>query len=196
MAATGASAVAHHKPEFVYRGDTRPPEEIFKDGFKARGGADAEDDLLAHVEGGLNLLKTGYISTSQSLRTPAAFLKPVFKSNHQEDAYVDPKDPTIKYNRRIGWIYYINTTGLDMVYVPDKLHQKHKDKYGYQQEWAVKGSIPGHNIQQAHHVDGYIKRYSDLSNMKQGVDPIFPPDKPNPFKEITKNKGYAHEKKK
>lgn len=192
MAAAVSSSLDRHKPNFVYRGDTRPPEEIFKEGFKARGGVDAEDDLLAHVEGGLNLLKTGYISTSQSLRTPAAFLKAVYKSNGQEDAYVDSKDPTIKYNRRIGWIYYINTTNLDMVFVPDKLSPKQKDKYGYQQEWAVKGSIPGHNIQQAHHVDGYIKRYSDLANMKQGVDPIFPTDKPNPFKEVTKNQGYTY----
>ncbi|MCO5607322.1 hypothetical protein L7F22_061517 [Adiantum nelumboides] len=188
--ATSAGPASHYKLQFVYRGDTRPPDKIFKEGFQARGGADAENDLLAHVEGGSNLLKTGYISTSQSLRTPAAFLKPVFRSNHEEDAYVDPKNPTIKYNRRIGWIYYINTTGLDMVYVPDKVPQKLKDKYGYEQEWAVKGSIPGHNIQQAHHVDGYIKRYSDLANMKQGVDPVFPLDKPAPFKEVTKNKGY------
>lgn len=122
------------KPNMVYRGDTRAPAEIFKDGFKSRGG---DEELLKHVLGGENLLKSGYISTSQSLRTPAAFL------TRTQESYVDPKNPLIKYDRRVGWVYYIDTTGLDMYYVPDLLPaQKEKDKYGYQQEWAIKGTIP------------------------------------------------------
>lgn len=181
---SSSSANARHVPAMVYRGDTRGPSEVFKNGFKPHGG---DEDLLKHVHGGENLLKSGYISTSQSLRTPAAFL-----TAKREDSYVDPAQPLIKYDKREGWVYYIDTSNLHMSYVPDLLvlTQKDKDKYGYQQEWAIKGPIPPQNIKQAQRVDGYIKRYSDFTNMKQGVDPIFPPNKADPYKETTVNSNY------
>lgn len=180
---SSSSTGARHQPIMVYRGDTRAPGEIFKDGFKSRGG---DEELLKHVKGAENLLKSGYISTSQSLRLPAAFL------TRTDESYVDPKNREVKYDRRVGWVYHINTTGLNMSYVPDLLPtQKEKNQYGYQQEWATKGTIPGKNIKLAQHVDGYIKRYSDLCNMKQGVDPIFPPEKPTPYKEQKLNPNYG-----
>ncbi|KAJ7533480.1 hypothetical protein O6H91_13G051200 [Diphasiastrum complanatum] len=177
-------------PQMVYRADSRPPSEIFKNGFKPRGGASGDDDLLAHVVGGENLLKTGLISTSQSLRIPPLFLKPIPKQDGSLDMY-GPDAHTV-YTRRGGWVYYINTTNLDMVYVPDKLPQK--TKYLYQQEWAVKSPIPGSNIRLAHHVEGYMRRYQDFKDPIRGPDALFPVDKPDPFKEKIENPNYAFKK--
>ncbi|MBL0741392.1 RHS repeat-associated core domain-containing protein [Chryseolinea lacunae] len=65
--AEGASAI---KPiSYVFRGDTRPPSQIFAEGgFTARG---TNMDLLEHAMG--NPINSGYIPTSKSPRTARRF---------------------------------------------------------------------------------------------------------------------------
>ncbi|KAI5066492.1 hypothetical protein GOP47_0019116 [Adiantum capillus-veneris] len=46
-------------PLLLFRGDSRAPAVIFKDGFEAKGGLDGVVDLAAHVQGGENLKKSG-----------------------------------------------------------------------------------------------------------------------------------------
>lgn len=53
--------------EVLYRGDTRPPEEIFKHGFSARG---KNLDILAHVNGNMN---SRFVSFSKSKLVAAFF---------------------------------------------------------------------------------------------------------------------------
>ncbi|XP_024538613.1 uncharacterized protein LOC9656870 [Selaginella moellendorffii] len=176
---------ARQPPKFIYRGDTRVAvDDVFKNGIKAAG---KNTDVLAHVRGGPNLSDTAYIATTQTRRVAGVFMKQVIP----EDSFVDKTHPEIKYYRRTGWLYTINTAGLEMVYVPDFLEEKKLQKeintYSWQQEWAVKGAIPAKNIKEAQLVDGYFWRFSDYdANLKRAnVDAIYPADKESPYK--TKN---------
>ena len=57
---SGAEVVAPNTARPTFRGDSRPPSEVFNDGFEAVGG---DMDLLRHAEGYPN---SGYVSTSTS----------------------------------------------------------------------------------------------------------------------------------
>lgn len=59
-------AIANPPPKFVYRYDTRPPGEIFNNGFTAMGVELGNNDPLLHIVGGDVLDDTRFISTSES----------------------------------------------------------------------------------------------------------------------------------
>jgi hypothetical protein len=50
-------------PGVLYRGDSRSPNDIFANGFTARG---TNYDLVSHVHGGAGANDSGYVSTSGS----------------------------------------------------------------------------------------------------------------------------------
>ncbi|MER6563531.1 hypothetical protein ABT300_38575 [Streptomyces sp. NPDC001027] len=59
-------------PRDLYRGDSRPPEEIFRDGFTARG---HNNDLVAHVHGGERHMDSNYISTTGTRTVAESFAR-------------------------------------------------------------------------------------------------------------------------
>lgn len=183
-----ASGSSRTPPLLLFRGDSRKPDLIFKDGFVAKGGLDGVVDLLSHVKGGEKLKATGLISTSQSLRIP-----PIFMDFLPKDGRLDTKtgpDGQI-YTNRFGWIYQIKpSSDLKMEYIPDFLGKNHPDLkplYNYQQEWAVYYSIPPKNIKSAQRFQGYV-RNQDLLDGRGPFTVSIPGEQP--FHEVVENPRY------
>ncbi|PFH56514.1 hypothetical protein XA68_16402 [Ophiocordyceps unilateralis] len=110
------------RPGYFYRGDFRPPEEVFKNGFKARG---TDMDIRLHLR---SSRRSGYVSISRSHRSAARHsFGPV-------------------WNRRyVGYLYRIAPHNLPDGYWIPELHQTTEVEAS--QEFAVAGDIPPENIQ-------------------------------------------------
>ena len=64
------SKASNKSDNFVFRGDTRSPEEIFRDGFTSKG---TNFDLQAHAGGLID--DSGFISTSKSFDVAKSFVE-------------------------------------------------------------------------------------------------------------------------
>ncbi|TDC99267.1 hypothetical protein E1181_29785, partial [Saccharopolyspora terrae] len=61
------------RPRWMYRGDTRPPEEVFRDGMTSWG---RDYNLVSHVHGGDAARNSGYVSVTPSATAAHQFVVP------------------------------------------------------------------------------------------------------------------------
>jgi hypothetical protein len=133
-------------PDTVYRADTRPPSEIFQNGFTSHGN---DYNLWQHQSGGGFLDNSGYISTTQKPGAATQFLKP---STGQNGIMTDNG---VIYQYRQGQVYHIEPTG-NMVHLPSQqMTGNLQDTYSAQAEWAAVHHIDPQNIQGVSTHSGY-----------------------------------------
>ncbi|RSM64970.1 hypothetical protein DMH04_50375 [Kibdelosporangium aridum] len=158
----------------LYRGDSRPPSEIFQNGFSGRG---RDYNLVNHVHGGEAARNSAYISTSEDAGESARFARSQGLASNIEqlerqaiacrDRVARPRAPW-----QSVWTYFMDRTNPGCVadsqgrlplrtyvyeidpryagaayHVPD-LFQAHPElaRFGGQREWAYRDSIPRHAI--------------------------------------------------
>ncbi|NGO47431.1 hypothetical protein [Streptomyces ureilyticus] len=172
LVATTGSASAQNEPSgsvsqgqppgVVYRGDSRSPNDIFANGFTARG---TNYDLRSHVHGGAGSYDSGYISTSGSRDVAVPFARSQGQINLANQAG-EPRcqGPGWTIGESIpvvGWlimshcihstveartfVYTINPQFANvLLYVPDQLRGDPAmyDHYRSQDEWAFFHRIP------------------------------------------------------
>jgi hypothetical protein len=134
-------------PGSVYRTDTRPPGEIFQNGFTSHGN---DYNLWKHQTGGQYLNDTGYISTTQNPAKANQFLKPAMSGpgliQHEG----------VNYLPRQGQIYHIDPTG-NLVHLPSQqMTGNLQDTFSAQEEWAAVHHIDPQNIQGVSTHSGYF----------------------------------------
>lgn len=111
--------VKYEGSDLLKRGDRRPPEDIFKDGFSARG----ENTNLGSHQGGAN--DTGYISTSTDASQAIKFAKDSAGANGQ------------------SYVYTIDSAGLHGI---DMNASTNNPWFMNELEIAVPGKIPNSRI--------------------------------------------------
>lgn len=147
-------------PRDVFRTDTRPPEEIFRDGFTARG---TNYDLPAHVRG--TLQDSGWISTAGTIPAAEQFMASAglaaladvsqrgFCARGGEFFLPIPGLGNIiagfcqgQEIRAVSFMYTIDpTVARNAVYVPDQLGpttDANLRRFFQQDEWAYVHRIP------------------------------------------------------
>ncbi|MFC8674100.1 hypothetical protein ACFUEN_15665 [Streptomyces griseorubiginosus] len=148
-------------PEYVYRGDSRAPYEIFTNGFRSVG---TDYDIQRHVQGGNNA-RSGYISTSAALSESESFARSQGGRNLDSMA----AQPSCRLGRPIavwstipglggwrtsdcdgGWVeadtfVYLIDAGMahNALYIPDQVRGNTTlARYASQEEWAYVRRIP------------------------------------------------------
>jgi Flp pilus assembly protein TadG len=118
---------------YVYRRDSRSPDEIFRSGFSAKG---SNMDLGQHVEGSGQGGASGYVSTTKDERVAFKLFWQANEINYKPD-----------------WIYKIRDCGcgvdVNQTLDPCKLPPAIADKvnaYAYQEEVAIPGKINPEDI--------------------------------------------------
>lgn len=133
-------------PDNVYRVDTRPPNEIFQNGFTSHGN---DYNLWQHQSGGAFLENSGYISTTQRPGAATQFLTPSTGQN----GFLNENG--VLYQYRQGQVYHIEPTG-NMVHLPSQqMTGNLQDTYSAQEEWAAVHHIDPQNIQGVATHSGY-----------------------------------------
>ena len=142
-------------PSSVWRLDSRKPEVIFRDGFIAYGN---NQNLLDHVEG---IIVKGEYETSNFISTtstPEAAFKIVdgmFKA-------ANPPEEIFQYKIRADHNFFDINTSLHLVRSSSPNYSRASAlllQHGWQEEYAVQGSIPPEQIISAYPVikkDGQI----------------------------------------
>jgi hypothetical protein len=154
-------------PRDLYRGDSRSPDEIFRDGFTARGG---NNDLVTHVHGGEGSMDSNYISTTGTLAVAETFARSQGTvalvgvardpgcSTGQLAAYamIPVFGPYLMSRCQAGeitthsYVYVIDPTwARNALKVVDQLQQERPDmadRYRGQDEWAYVRHIPNYAI--------------------------------------------------
>ncbi|MFI6549334.1 hypothetical protein ACIBO9_39435 [Streptomyces prunicolor] len=168
-------------PRDLYRGDSRPPGEIFSTGFTARG---TNYDLQAHVQGD-RAGNSGYISTTGTLGVSETFARSQGLRNLDSVA-AQPRCSTGRLafysfipglgnflmerceNGQItaeSFVYTIDPVwARDALYVPDQVRGNAAlQRYASQDEWAYVHLIPNYAItgvriyrMTAHATRGYV----------------------------------------
>ncbi|CAA7197433.1 MULTISPECIES: enterotoxin A family protein [Chryseobacterium] len=137
-------------PNLVYRVDSRSPDQIFRDGFTARG---LSYNLGNHVLGGSYLINSGYISTSDSMEAAINIASSSINNQLQTTWGLD------SYGRAQyrTWIYFIAPSPTNFISVnanlpPTQIFQR----YMGQNEWAAVDRIYPGNIVSAMPVTRYF----------------------------------------
>ncbi|RNA61476.1 hypothetical protein D1631_05780 [Chryseobacterium nematophagum] len=137
-------------PNLVYRVDSRSPDEIFRDGFTARG---ISYNLGNHVLGGSYLNNSGYISTSENMESTINMTSSSINNSLQTTWGVD------SYGRGQfrTWIYFIAPSPTNFISVnanlpPTEIFQR----YSGQNEWVAVDRIYPGNIVSAMPVTRYF----------------------------------------
>ncbi|MBB5121225.1 scabin-related ADP-ribosyltransferase [Streptomyces eurocidicus] len=130
-------------PKTVYRVDIRPPEEIFREGFKVPG-AGTNNNLLDHVSGRSTRQASGPLGGTTN-----------FVSTSVSERYAAKQGTfgLLAQNQKV-WVYAIQPdrnfydvqASLDPATnrIPEQLRthvEGPRAQYAYQQEWASQGSI-------------------------------------------------------
>lgn len=68
---------------YVYRGDSRPPEVVFREGFAARG---TDLDIRRHLSGGS--LNDGFVSTTSDVNMAIFYAVQRARDNQQDEGYL------------------------------------------------------------------------------------------------------------
>ena len=68
---------------YVYRGDSRPPDVVFREGFTARG---TDLDIRRHLSGGS--LNDGFVSTTRSVSVAIYYAVQRARDNQQSEGYL------------------------------------------------------------------------------------------------------------
>lgn len=130
-------------PNYVYRVDSRSPDEIFRDGFTARG---LDASITEHTIGGSFLARSRYISTTSS-REAAADIA----SSQVNDTYLNQWscDSTGRIQCRT-WVYRITPQVSNIFSLPDNLPRTPQfDRYRGQFEWPAIDRIYTEHIESA-----------------------------------------------
>lgn len=147
--ANAAPIPLHHRglntsiplPKYVYRVDSRSPDEIFRNGFTARG---RDSSITQYVIGGSYLASATYISTTENRDTAVAIA-----SSQVNDTYRNAWncDSTGRIQCRT-WIYTILPQATNFFSIHDNLPRAPQfDRYRGQQEWvAVDRIYPQHIV--------------------------------------------------
>ncbi|CAA7386721.1 enterotoxin A family protein [Chryseobacterium fistulae] len=128
-------------PNLVYRVDSRSPDEIFRDGFTARGNS---YNLGNHVLGGSYMSTTGYISTSDNMESVLNMASSSLNNSLQTTWGVD----SYRRAQYRTWIYFIAPSPTNFFSVnanvpPTPTFQR----YAGQNEWvAVDRIYPGNIV--------------------------------------------------
>ncbi|MEV6941978.1 hypothetical protein AB0N07_08220 [Streptomyces sp. NPDC051172] len=160
-------------PGVLYRGDSRSPNDIFANGFTARG---TNYDLVSHVHGGAGANDSGYVSTSGSQDVSETFARSQGMQNLADQAN-QPRCQGAGWTIGqmipvVGWlvtshcehgvveartfVYTINPQFAGVVlHVPDQLRgdPNMANTYRGQDEWAFFHEIPPQAITGVHIYD-------------------------------------------
>ncbi|MEV0219994.1 hypothetical protein [Streptomyces sp. NPDC050704] len=154
-------------PHDLYRGDSRPPDDVFRNGFTARG---HNNDLVAHVHGGDRHVDSNYISTTGTRSVAENFARRGGMENLAELA-AQPRCSTGRmaayaFIPVVGnfllsrcqtgqivahaYVYVIDPTwARNALKVVDQLQRERPDmasRYRWQDEWAYVRHIPNYAI--------------------------------------------------
>lgn len=130
-------------PNYVYRVDSRSPDDIFRNGFTARG---LDASITQYVIGGGFLTSATYISTTESRETAADIA-----SSQVNDTYRNQWscDSTGRIQCRT-WIYRITPQITNFFSIHDNLPRTPQfDRYRGQLEWAAVDRIYTDHIESA-----------------------------------------------
>ncbi|MBP2320358.1 hypothetical protein JOF56_000743 [Kibdelosporangium banguiense] len=154
----------------LYRGDSRPPSEIFRNGFSGRG---SDTSLVRHVRGGSGAMQSAYISTSEDQGQSLTFAasqgannlvtvanacrgraaRPTNPFSSVWTYFVDSSRPGCSTGRSgyvtaQTYIYEIDARAAGNAYHVGDLFADHPDlqRYAGQREWAYQGRIPASAI--------------------------------------------------
>ncbi|MGW2569078.1 hypothetical protein [Streptomyces sp. NPDC001537] len=152
-------------PEYVYRGDSRAPYQIFTNGFTSVG---TDYDIQRHVQGGNNA-RSAYISTSAALSESERFARSQGGRNLDSMA----AQPSCRLGRPAslwssipglglwrtsecagGWVeadtyVYVIDAGAarNALYIPDQVRGSEAlARYASQEEWAYMRRIPNYAV--------------------------------------------------
>ena len=137
-------------PRYVYRVDSRSPEQIFRDGFTSRG---AGTSITQYVRGGDYLAQASYISTTASEDTAAEIA-----SSQVNDTYRNAWtcDSTGRIQCR-SWVYVISPQNSNFFSMVDNLPDTPQyRRYFGQREWVAVDRIYSQHIQSAYPVTRYF----------------------------------------
>ena len=133
------------RPQYVYRGDTRAPHEIFPNGFSARG---TDYDLERHLHGGPGATRSGYVSTSAAPHVAHQFSRqnPLDVVRRNDRSYLS-SETTVYRIRPTDRMIDVNRAG--------GISRDLRDHVANQREWAAIDHIPPENIHSATRVQTY-----------------------------------------
>jgi hypothetical protein len=177
----------------LYRGDSRPPSEIFQNGFSGRG---SDTNLVRHVRGGDAAMQSAFISTSEDQGQSLSFAASQGANNLVTVAnacrgravraqnpfssvwtyFVEANRPGCSADSR-GWvtartyIYEIDARAAGDAYHVADLVESHPElaRFVGQREWAYQGRIPASAIIR-------VQVYETTVRVQYGTDgtPHFP----------------------
>lgn len=185
-------------PPFVYRGDTRSPDNVFVNGFAARG---TNLNIIQHVIGGYSgENRSGYVSTSDN-EFIAAALGSVFavedRSNpgHSQPYWIYRIVPEQNfYSVPASLDHLISTSWMNGFHDPNQniveaqLFIDIRDRFGDQREWAARNNIPINRIVSATQVvaqgifnaDGSIRTFRNFTRLNETDNPSWDRQPSNP----------------
>ena len=133
-------------PKFVYRYDSRPPEEIFKYGFTANGAGDGIDDPLEHITGDTVLENTRFISTSESPGSNIHTYTGMQLSEGLRELYIYRIRATNNFYSMVDYLNNLRQIGFitDDPRVP--LATSFLHRYEYQREWFAVDRIYANQV--------------------------------------------------
>ncbi|WP_445115836.1 enterotoxin A family protein [Acinetobacter sp. WZC-1] len=140
-------------PRYVYRVDSRSPDEIFRDGFTARG---TEASITLYAQGGANLANAIYISTTSSPETAESIA-----SSQVNDTYRNAWicDSTGRVQCR-SWVYTISPDNTNFFSMADNLPDTEQyRRYFGQHEWVAVDRIYPSRIVSAYPVTRFFDNF-------------------------------------